>query len=206
MYLEIIKPFLIGICASAPIGPVAFLVMQRTIKYGRKGGFCTSMGASLVDSFYSVICFLTASLISGFIDTNRRLIMTVGGSLILILGLVSAIRNPFKNTGDTPPKPKKRMLAAYGAQALGYSLANPAALIFMAALVAMFNVDNNVVGVPVSVGLVFAGTVAYWVSFTALINFFRSKMSIPVLSRVSRVSGVVIAIFGAVLIFKGITL
>ena len=34
MLLEILKAFIIGICASAPLGPVAILVLQKSICYG----------------------------------------------------------------------------------------------------------------------------------------------------------------------------
>lgn len=55
MLLEILKAFIIGICASAPLGPVAILVLQKSICYGHKAGFTTGLGASLVDTAYAII-------------------------------------------------------------------------------------------------------------------------------------------------------
>ncbi len=54
MLLEILKAFIIGICASAPLGPVAILVLQKSICYGHKAGFTTGLGASLVDTAYAM--------------------------------------------------------------------------------------------------------------------------------------------------------
>ena len=55
MLLDILKGFIIGICASAPIGPVAILVIQKTLSKGHKAGFITGLGATFVDTVFSMI-------------------------------------------------------------------------------------------------------------------------------------------------------
>ena len=67
MLLEILKAFIIGICASAPLGPVAILVLQRTICYGQKAGFATGLGASLVDTAYAIISIFAWAFAQNFI-------------------------------------------------------------------------------------------------------------------------------------------
>ena len=55
-YIEmIIKGLLIGIIASAPMGPVGILCIQRTLNKGRWEGFATGAGASLSDIIYAII-------------------------------------------------------------------------------------------------------------------------------------------------------
>ena len=41
MFISILKAFIIGICASAPIGPIAILVIQKSLSKGHKAGFIT---------------------------------------------------------------------------------------------------------------------------------------------------------------------
>ena len=39
MVLDILKGFLVGICASAPLGPIAIFVIQKSLSEGHKSGF-----------------------------------------------------------------------------------------------------------------------------------------------------------------------
>ena len=55
MFLDILKALVIGICASAPIGPIAILVIQKTLSKGHKAGFITGMGACVVDTLFSIV-------------------------------------------------------------------------------------------------------------------------------------------------------
>ena len=34
MFIDMLKGFLVGICASAPIGPIAILVVQKSLSMG----------------------------------------------------------------------------------------------------------------------------------------------------------------------------
>ena len=62
LLIYILKGVIIGIVASAPMGPVGILCIRRTIKKGRAYGIATGMGAALSDLFYAVITGLGLSL------------------------------------------------------------------------------------------------------------------------------------------------
>ena len=51
----VFKGMLIGIIASAPMGPVGVLCVQRTLNKGRWFGFVTGVGASVSDMIYAGI-------------------------------------------------------------------------------------------------------------------------------------------------------
>ncbi len=53
MLIDILKSYLIGICAAAPLGPIAILVLQKTLHYGHRGGFTSALGSTLVDTTYA---------------------------------------------------------------------------------------------------------------------------------------------------------
>ena len=55
VFEEIMKGFLIGVLASAPMGPVGILTVQRTLNKGRWEGFATGIGASISDILYAII-------------------------------------------------------------------------------------------------------------------------------------------------------
>ena len=55
MLIDILKSYLIGICAAAPLGPIAILVLQKTLHYGHRGGFTSALGSTLVDTTYAIM-------------------------------------------------------------------------------------------------------------------------------------------------------
>ena len=61
----IFKGLLIGIIASAPMGPVGILCIQRTLNKGRWYGFITGIGAAVSDTIYALIVGLGMSFIMG---------------------------------------------------------------------------------------------------------------------------------------------
>ena len=70
MLINILKAFLIGICASAPIGPIAILVIQKSLSKGHKAGFITGMGACLVDTLFSIIAIFFLAIAQKFLKTD----------------------------------------------------------------------------------------------------------------------------------------
>ena len=67
------KGLLIGMIASAPMGPVGILCVQRTLKKGRWYGFVTGVGASISDIIYAAITGFGMAFVMDFVnnDTNR---------------------------------------------------------------------------------------------------------------------------------------
>lgn len=63
----ILKGLLIGIIASAPMGPVGILCIQRTLNKGRWYGFVTGVGAAASDIIYALITGLGMSFVMDFI-------------------------------------------------------------------------------------------------------------------------------------------
>ena len=62
-----VKGIIIGALASAPMGPVGILCVQRTLNKGRWYGFVTGMGAAASDLFYVLITGIGMSFITDFI-------------------------------------------------------------------------------------------------------------------------------------------
>lgn len=67
------KGVLIGILASAPMGPVGVLCIQRTLNKGRWYGFVTGIGAAVSDIFYALITGLGMSFVMEFIEKGSNL-------------------------------------------------------------------------------------------------------------------------------------
>ena len=162
MLMDMLKGFLVGICASAPIGPIAILVVQKSLSKGHKAGFISGLGASVVDTLYAFIAIFALAFAQKFIDAHQNIILLVGGVMLMIVGLNMALSDPFrkmKTDGSYSVSPKD-----FG-QAVAMGLSNPMAIFVMFTLFAFFGLADNaphdwkVTPIILSVS---AGSVTYW--------------------------------------------
>ena len=94
MLIDILKSYLIGICAAAPLGPIAILVLQKTLHYGHRGGFTSALGSTLVDTTYAIISIFVA--VAAFVQASLTAISNPG-AIFIMLALFT-----FFNVGDQP--------------------------------------------------------------------------------------------------------
>ena len=95
----VFKGIMIGIIASAPMGPVGVLCVQRTLNKGRWYGFVTGIGASVSDIIYAMITGLGMSFVMDFVNNaqTKFLLQLMGSVILLIFGIISYRANPTKN-------------------------------------------------------------------------------------------------------------
>ena len=67
-----LKGILIGIIASAPMGPVGVLTIQRTLNKGRWYGMITGVGAAVSDIIYALITGLGMSFVMDLITSPQN--------------------------------------------------------------------------------------------------------------------------------------
>ena len=81
----IFKGLLIGMIASAPMGPVGVLCVQRTLKKGRWYGFVTGVGAAASDIIYAAITGFGMAFVMDFVNNAQtRFYLQIIGSLMLM--------------------------------------------------------------------------------------------------------------------------
>ena len=90
---------LIGIMASAPMGPVGVLCIQRTLNKGRWYGFVTGIGACVSDFIYALFTGVGMSFVMDFVSNERtRFLLQISGSIVLLIfGIYCYRSNPTKN-------------------------------------------------------------------------------------------------------------
>ena len=86
----LIKGLFIGIIASAPMGPVGVLCLQRTLNKGRIFGLVTGIGAALSDIIYALITGFGMSFVMDFINNSHNLfiLQLVGSVMLLFFGII----------------------------------------------------------------------------------------------------------------------
>ena len=204
MLIEMLKGYLVGICASAPIGPIAILVVQKSLSKGHKAGFISGLGASVVDTLYAFIAIFALAFAQKFIDAHQNIILLVGGVMLMIVGLNMALSDPFrkmKTDGSYSVSPKD-----FG-QAVAMGLSNPMAIFVMFTLFAFFGLADNaphdwkVTPIILSVS---AGSVTYWFSVSWLLSRFHKTFQMNTILWISRITGAIVVIIGIALLGQGL--
>ena len=204
MWIDILKGFAVGMCASAPIGPIAILVVQKSLSKGHKAGFVSGLGASVVDTFYASIAIFALAFAQQFIDAHQNMILLVGGSVLAAVGLSMAFSNPFrklKADGGTSVSPKD-----FG-QAVAMGLSNPMAIFVMFALFAFFGIANEAPPtwkVAPIILAVSSGSVTYWFLISWLLSRFHGNFKMRTILWISRITGALVVIIGIALLGQGL--
>ncbi|MBI9033652.1 MAG: LysE family transporter [Bacteroidales bacterium] len=194
----IFKGLLIGITVSAPLGPVALLVIQRTLNKGHLPGVASGVGAGLVDSFYAVVAGLGFSFISDFLLGQQVIFRITGGIILVSLGLNMFFKNPVAQIRKMKMKQQKPFQDFLTTALL--TLSNPMTIAFFGAVFAALSLDVNAPQGLQDMQLllvgVLTGTMLWWVSLTAILNHFRSKIRLRTIISLNKITSIVIVILG----------
>ena len=204
MLLDIIKGFVIGICASVPVGPIAILVIQKTLSKGRYAGFVSGLGASVVDTLYAIVALFALAFAQQIIERHENIILLVGGLILTLIGISMALSNPFRKR--VKKDDKSTFSSKDFLQAIAMGVSNPMAIFVIFALFAFFGIaaetprDWNVAPIILSVS---GGSVVYWFTLSWALSKFRDKFRLRTILWISRVMGAIVIIIGLVLLGQG---
>lgn len=98
----------------------------------------------------------------------------------------------------------KGLAAAYFSTFL-LTLTNPLTILAFAAIFAAFGIKGAGVsywGAIMLIGGVFLGSTLWWFLLSSLVSTLRAKVDVRVLHWVNRISGVVITVFGVLVLFN----
>lgn len=203
LLFDMLKGFLVGICASAPLGPIAILVIQKSLSKGRKSGFVSGLGATVADTCYALIAIFALAFAQKFIDAHQSFIFLIGGVVLALVGTSMALKNPLrrkkKDMSSVSPKD-------FG-QAVAMAFTNPGAVFVMLTLFAFFGLANDaphtwrVAPIILSVS---AGSVTYWFFTSWLISRFQNVLKMRTIVWISRITGTIIVIIGIALFGQGL--
>ena len=86
----VVKGIFVGAIASAPMGPVGVLIVQRTLKKGRWYGFVTGVGAAISDLVYAVITGVGMAMVLDLIErpSNLYWLKVIGGFMLFCFGIL----------------------------------------------------------------------------------------------------------------------
>ena len=199
----ILKGLIIGIIASAPMGPVGVLTVQRTLNKGRWYGFVTGIGAAISDILYAAISLVGISLVMDFVEKPRNMfwLKLIGSVMLFVFGLYTFISHPGK---VKHVQGKRGSLMHNGFTGFRVTLSNPLIIFLFIALMARFDfvISKNYFAQSIGYMAIFGGAMIWWFSLTAIIDKVRNRFQDDTVWKINRTIGVIVmiaALIGCVL-------
>ena len=205
--LQIFGGAIIGVLVAAPIGPVNLICIQRTLAYGSLNGFVSGFGGAVGDCVFAAISAFGLTAVARLIEGYSMPLKLVGGLILIGYGIYNFRARVADPRDGCPVQIKKAGDSTLGAAIAGtfvLTITNPATLIGFTALFAAF---GSIYGEDASFGAaaavvlgVFVGSAFWWFSITTITGTFHRQIDAQAMRQINRVSGVIVAIFGLVVL------
>lgn len=198
----LLRGLVIGFSIAAPVGPIGVLCIRRTLAQGRIFGLLSGLGAASADAIYGCVAALGLALVSNFLVSQQFWLRLVGGVFLCFLGVRAFVAKPSE---DVASLTRSGLVGAYVSTFL-LTLSNPVTILSFAAVFAGFGVAGGSSGSYVNAAIlvlgVFVGSALWWLILTGFVGLFRSKFNPDRLRWVNRISGILIVVFGLVILLS----
>ena len=198
---------LIGLIASAPMGPVGVLCVQRTLNKGRWYGFITGIGAVVSDLIYAAITAYGMSYVMDVLNNQqtRMYLQIVGSVLLLVFGLYTYKSDPTKkihNSGNG-----RGTLWHNGVTAFLVTFSNPLIIFLFLASYAQFAfvMPSHPFEMVVGFLSIIFGALLWWYGLTWLIDKIRGKFDANGIRLINQVIGSVVVLCSIIMFFGTVT-
>ena len=199
---QVFKGILIGIVASAPMGPVGVLCVQRTLNKGRWYGFATGLGAAVSDIIYALITGLGMSFVMDLVSNaeTKFYLQIVGSIILLAFGIYSYRSNPTKNmhiSGKT-----KGTLLHNAITAFIVTFSNPLIIFLFMGCYAQFAfvVPDHPFEMCLGYTSIVFGALLWWFGLTWVIDKVRSIFDTTGIVIINKVIGSIVVIFSLIVL------
>jgi threonine/homoserine/homoserine lactone efflux protein len=208
----ILKGLLLGLILSISIGPVIFAIIKQSLTNGKRSGYAFVAGVSSSDFVLLFICNVFTSLFN-LVLNHKSAIALAGAGFLLIMGLYTLFFKKLKleNMGTDGVNKRvsiKDLVSSYFSGFLMNTL-NPSVFLFWFAWTAAINNSADDTPNPIQYKLVVFGTCLGFVLLSDLIKVFlagklRPRLTEKTLLWINRISGMIILIFSAALLYSAL--
>ena len=204
-----VKGLIVGMVASAPMGPVGVLCIQRTLNKGRWYGFVTGIGAAVSDIVYAIMTGVGMSFVMEFIENPQTMyvLQLVGSVMLFLFGWYT-----FRSRPQLRPSSKnKGTLAHNGVTGFLVTFSNPLIIFLFLALFARFTfvVPEHIGQQILGYISIFLGAILWWYGLTYIVDKLRSTFELERIGLINRIIGMAVmvaSILGLLSTFLGLTL
>lgn len=198
----LLKGMLIGLVFGVPAGAIGALTIQRTLEKGFAAGLVTGMGSSAADLIYSCVGIFGITIISDLLTAHQAVIQLIGGSLILLLGIMILRKKELSYAKqNTKGSPLFCFISAFTA-----AMFNPTTVLSFMVAFTSFGITgdlNAYEGVSLAAGIL-TGTLCWWLTLSGVVDRFRKNVTDNIYRRLNRILGSLMILFGIVMMIRGV--
>ena len=197
-----VRGMVVGIVASAPMGPVGVLTVQRTLNKGRWYGFATGIGAAASDLIYAMMTGLGMSFMMDLIEhpTTVFYFKLLGSILLFCFGAYTYCIKP-----APPHKPSGKRGTLWHNMFTGFAItvSNPLIIFLFLALFARvgFVVPDHPVEQALGYAGVVVGAIVWWFCLTTALNSIGSRIDMGTIRVLNRLLGLLVMVGSIVGLF-----
>jgi len=193
----IIYGLLIGFFASIPLGPMGFIVIQKTLIKDFRAGIVSGIGIALGDTFFSLIASVGLNFIYNLISEYRLFFRLLGSIIMFAIGLKIFFTNVIKQRYESSIGIKKSSIEILKMFML--TILNPLIILVFGAIFAALGIFNKLNSffdlIFFNVGFCIGGF-TWWLLLSFLIFKFRKKIRIRQLWWLNRIMGIIVIVIG----------
>lgn len=198
----IIKGVAMGLLLVISVGPVVFTIIKQSINNGRSGGFSFVIGVWISDFLLVVLSNLFSELVSTVMDFKMQ-IGIVGSAFLMGMGIFYIF---FKKVHMHPedlamPPLKSSDHAKILLQGFLLNTLNPAVIAFWLTAATAIAVSHSVRDRIIIFATALVLNMTADIIKVSIAGKLRKKLTIKNIRLINKISGLILVIFGTVLLF-----
>ncbi|MBV9078973.1 MAG: LysE family transporter [Methylobacteriaceae bacterium] len=179
---------LVGLSVAMPVGPLAMLLIERTLTRGFAAGLATGFAASSVHAVYGTLATVWSQAASAALAGHLGTFSLVSALVLAVMAARCLSREPA--AAGKPPAGTGTLVGAYGSS-LVIGFGNPTTLVLFAAALPALGALGSRQPHEVVLGIVL-GSVGWWFVLSALVAQARSALPPAMVRHLSRVVGLLL--------------
>ena len=203
----VFKGMLIGMIASAPMGPVGILCVQRTLNKGRIYGLATGIGAAASDIIYAGITGFGMGFVMEIINNeqNKFYLQIIGSVLLLCFGIFTWRTDPTKKMHRSGQKKGTIWYNTWTAFLVTFS--NPLIIFLFMALFAQFAfvIPDHPFEMVIGFASIVGGALLWWYGLSWLVDKVRTIFDEHGIRIINKIIGVIVTLFSVISLFGTVT-
>lgn len=199
-----LQGIVIGFTLAAAVGPIALLLMQRTLARGWWVGIISGLGIALADGSYGLLGGLGLAAVNQFLKNQETPMLLAGGAVLILIGIQIMRTDPRKKEEREESQRGVGYVGTFSSMYM-LTISNPLTIFSFAAIYTSINLgaaSGTWQGAVLFSISVFFGSFSWWLILVSIIHKVRERFSLAALRWVNVVSGVLIAGLGSSMIIK----
>ena len=203
----VFKGMLIGMIASAPMGPVGILCVQRTLNKGRIYGLATGIGAAVSDIIYAGITGFGMGFVMAIIndEQNKFYLQIIGSVILLCFGIFTWRTDPTKKMHKSGQKKGTIWYNTWTAFLVTFS--NPLIIFLFMALFAQFAfvIPDHPFEMVIGFASIVGGALLWWYGLSWLVDKVRTIFDEHGIRIINKIIGAIVTLFSVISLFGTVT-